>query len=107
MQLFQHRMRKAGADMADVAPALALAYRKGEGSEIRSRTLWRGEARNYHLLAPRGLDLEPICRAHAGPVEAVSTLGHDAFQAARFGLMKELAPELLAVRTEGEQRMPG
>ena len=70
VQFFESFMREAGADMADVLPAIAVTHGKDKRSKIRSRAFRRGKSDNYNLLASGSLDLEPVRRANTRDVSA-------------------------------------
>jgi hypothetical protein len=107
MQLFERRMREAGADVADVAPFVTLADGKHQRTEVGPRSAWRGEAGDHRLLAARRLDLQPVRAACTRVIAAVSPLGHDAFEALLLGLLEVLNAVLRAVLAERQQRMTG
>src|SRR5215475_1146989 len=107
MEIAQGRVREAGADMTDIAPAVIPAHREDQRSEIGPRAAWRREPGDDHLLAPRGLDLEPIPAALTREVRAGSALGHDAFEALVLRFLEVFGAMLGAMRAEGQQRVPG
>ena len=55
VQLFKGLVAEACADMADIAPAVPFAHRKGERPEKRPRPSWSGEAGDDDFLALRVL----------------------------------------------------
>jgi hypothetical protein len=57
VQLFKRFVAEARADMADISPAVLLAYRKCQRSEKRPRPPRGGKSRDDYFLAFRGLDL--------------------------------------------------
>jgi hypothetical protein len=107
MKLFERGVGEAGADVADVAPGLTLAHREHQGTEAGARPPRCGEPDYHNLLATRGLDLEPVGAAGAGPVEAGGALGHDAFQTRLLRLLEDFRAVLRDVLAEGQQPMLG
>jgi hypothetical protein len=79
VERFQHLAVETGAGAADIAPRFAVAHGKQERAEIFARAARCGEADNHHLLAKRGLDLEPVAGSLAGVVAARCKLRHHAF----------------------------
>src|SRR5215467_9957215 len=107
MEIAQGRVREAGADMTDIAPAVIPAHREDQRSEIGPRAAWRREPGDDHLLAPRGLDLEPIPAALTREVRAGCALGHDAFEPLLLRFLEVFRAVLGAMRTEGQQGIIG
>jgi hypothetical protein len=60
MNLLKRGMAEASADMPDIAPPIAFADRKDEGSEKWTCFLRSCKACDHHFLTLRGFDLEPI-----------------------------------------------
>src|SRR5262245_34949546 len=107
IEVAQGRVREARADMTDIAPAVIPAYRENQRSEIGPRAARRREPGDDHLLAPRGLDLEPVPAALAREVRARCALGHDAFKPLLLNLLEVPRAVLGAMRAEGQQGMLG
>src|SRR4029077_9990974 len=104
--LFEARVAKAGADVADITPNLALANRQYQGAEIRAGPARRGEARDHDFLTLRGLDFEPVRRACAGKIFALPALGHNALKTLRLCLLEVFHAVLATVFAVGEERVP-
>ena len=59
MQFLENFVSEAGADVANVAPAVLLAHREDKRSEKRACPPRRGKSRNDNFLAFRGFDFKP------------------------------------------------
>jgi hypothetical protein len=64
VQLFQHGMREAGADVAHIAPLRAIAQGYNQGAKVFAGASRCGETDYHDLLALARLDLEPVLAAY-------------------------------------------
>jgi hypothetical protein len=60
VELLQGGVRKAGANMANIAPSLALPESENKRSKMRSGSARSGEAGDHDFLPSGRLDLEPV-----------------------------------------------
>src|SRR3984885_7657187 len=107
VKLLKRGVAEARADMPDIAPGVAIADRKDEGSEEGARFLRSRKSRDHDSLALRGFALEPLVRAGARQIFAACAFCHDAFKALAPGFLKEHRSESLAVAAEGNEPVFG
>src|SRR3954447_15620411 len=103
VKLFENLVTEAGADVADVPPCVAFAYRQHEGAEEWPGSPRRREAGDHDLLPLRRLHLQPIGGPASGRVRAVGTLGHDAFEMSPLCFCEEFRSVAFAVVAERDQ----